>query len=55
MLFKLIDGKKTETTNGVVLIKATECGYWNTTIRKAAKKFNINLHKHGVGCKKQLN
>ena len=52
MLFKLIDEQNTVKQNGTVLIDKEICGLWNTKIRKTAKKYNIELPKHGVVCKK---
>ena len=54
MIFKLIDGASTYKQNGVMLVDKEICGLWNTKIRKIAKKYNIELPKHGVVCKKPI-
>ena len=55
MLYKLIDEKQTFKQGGITLINKEVCGFWNTTIRKIAKKHDIGLPPHGVVSKNPLN
>ena len=54
MLYKLIDEKTTFKQGGITLAKKEVCGFWNTTIRRIAKTYNIELPPHGVVCKKPV-
>lgn len=54
MLYKLIDEKQTFKQGGITLINKEVCGFWNTTIRKIAKKHDIGLPPHGVVSKKPV-